>query len=98
MKYLFLVLISLIFIQNTFTQTLTSSNLPIFLLQTNRQVINDEPKITVNFEGQIQMGKLTTSQTHRPPIMEKLALKSVGHLRKVIHNDHMLLKRKMILA
>jgi hypothetical protein len=50
MRYLFLVLISLIFLQTALTQPFNSSNLPIFIIQTNGQTINDEPKVTVNLK------------------------------------------------
>jgi hypothetical protein len=46
-KFFFL---ALFFAQNLHSQTLTSSNLPIFILQTNGQTIVDEPKITISLK------------------------------------------------
>ena len=48
LKIIFIFLLFYLFLPEAFTQTFTSSNLPIVVIDTNGQTISDNPKITAN--------------------------------------------------
>ncbi len=48
LKIIFIFLLSCLFLPEAFSQTFTSSNLPLVVIDTNGQTISDDPKITAN--------------------------------------------------
>ncbi len=69
MKKLFTSILLIISTLNqVLAQTLTSSNLPIILINTNGLQINDEPKIKTTFKiiynGDGKLNKITDTPTH----------------------------------